>query len=91
MSDERCANHRTGARPIFDDDRLPKPLADALGGKSSDQVIGAAGPEPHDETDRVIRPLRARRRSSDRASKNGSGKYYGPFYHCFVLGSGARF
>jgi hypothetical protein len=39
MGDERCRDHRAGAGPIFDDDRLPKPLADALGRKSGDQVI----------------------------------------------------
>ncbi len=89
MSDERGTDHRAGARPIFDDNRLPEALSDALGRKSSDQVIGAAGPEPHDPADGVIRPLRACRRRSECANKNGSGENYGPFYHCFLLRSGA--
>src|ERR1039458_3116950 len=62
---------------------------DALGRKSSDQVIGAAGPEPHDPADGVIRPLRACCRRSECANKNGSGENYGPIYHCFLLRSGA--
>ncbi|MFI4960420.1 MAG: hypothetical protein ACHP82_03080 [Hyphomicrobiales bacterium] len=89
MSDERGTDHGTGAWPIFDDNRLPEALADALGRKPGDQVIRAARPEPHDPADGVIRPLRACRRRSDCANKNESGENYGPFYHYFLLRPGA--
>jgi hypothetical protein len=87
MGDERCRDHRAGAGPIFDDDRLPKPLADALGRKSGDQVIRTARPEPDDPADWMVRPFRTRRRRSEPTDKEANGKNYGPIYHYFFLPS----
>src|SRR5450631_864367 len=88
MRDERRANHRAGPWSIFHDDRLPQPLADALGGKSRDQVVRTARSEPDDEADRMIGPFRACRRRGNRESKNRSCDNDQLFYHCFLLGSG---
>ena len=90
MGDERCRDHRAGAGPIFDDDRLPKPLADALGRKSGYQVIrtvlartrrpsGSDGPAIPDAptAERTYR-------------QEGNGKNYGPII--IILSSiGAKF
>jgi hypothetical protein len=78
MGDERCCDHRAGAWPIFDDNRLPKPLAHALGRKSGDQVIRAAGPKSDDPADWMVRPFRTRRRRSEPTNKEASGKNHGP-------------
>ena len=88
MRDVSRADYRAGARPVLDDHRLLEPLADALGRKAGDQVIGAARPEPDDKVDGVIRPLRARRRRSDRANKYGSGENDEPAFHYFLPGPG---
>jgi hypothetical protein len=69
MSDERRADHRTGARTIFNNDCLPKPFADALGSKSGDQVIRAAGTKPHHPADSAVRPFRACRWHGDQENK----------------------
>jgi hypothetical protein len=87
MGDKRCRDHRAGPWPIFDDDRLPKPLADALGRKSGDQVIRAAGPKSDDPADWMVRPFRTRRRRGEPANKDASGKNYRPIYHYFLLPS----
>jgi hypothetical protein len=85
MGDERCRDYRAGAWPIFDDDRLPKLLADAFGRKSGDQVIRAAGPKSDDPADWMVRPFRARRRHSESTNKEASDKNCGPICHHFLL------
>ena len=85
MRDVGGADHRAGARAIFNHDRLPQPLADTGSRDPRYQIIGAARPKAHDETDRMIGPLRARSRRGDGANQNASGEYNGLFYHCFLL------
>jgi hypothetical protein len=49
------ADQRSGAGPVFDEERLADLLAQLAGQHPADDVVGAAGTERHDDPDRTVR------------------------------------